>query len=130
MGDAFKIKTEESRGCLVTRLAGEIDLSNASDLEQHLTDLVAKKPVVVDLALVTFMDSTALSALVAAYHRAAGAGTSIRLAAAGGSVRKVLDLTQLTTLLDHHDQVRDAVEAALATSQGEDSDQPADSLES
>lgn len=126
MGDAFKLKTDESRGCLVSRLAGEIDLSNASELERHLTSLVKQAPVVVDLALVTFMDSTALSAVIAAYHRAAAVGTSIRLAGARGPVRKVLDLTQLTTLLDHHERVEDAVEAAVAA---RDSDQRADPVE-
>lgn len=129
MGDTFKLELDEVRGCLVTRLAGEIDLSNASGLERHLTDFVKTAPVVVDLALVTFMDSTALSAMIAAYHRAAAAGTSIRLAGARGPVRKVLDLTRLTTLLDHHDQVADAVDAAVASIEAKGSDQPADSVE-
>ena len=41
-------------------------------------------------------------------------GHTLRLSGAQGQVRRVLEITQLQIVLEHHDDVGDAVEAALS----------------
>jgi hypothetical protein len=42
-------------------------------------------------------------------------GHTLRLSGAHGQVRQVLEITQLQIVLEHHDDVGDAVEAALSS---------------
>ena len=67
---------------VVVSLRGQLDIDTCATLDELLTDLHARDVVriVVDLADVTFCDSTGLSALVVGYHRAAHAGGYLRLA--------------------------------------------------
>jgi anti-sigma B factor antagonist len=118
MSAQLEFHTQDLRGCAIGRPAGEIDLSNAQHLEERLCELIAHSHVVVDLSRVTFLDSTGLSAMIVAYRKGQVEGHSLRLAAAQGTVRRVLEITQLDVVLEHHDDVGDAVEAALSEYDG------------
>jgi anti-anti-sigma factor len=75
-------------------LTGEIDLSNVDSLARALAAApYASDRVVIDLAGVTFLDSTGIAALVVAQRRAVVAGRRLTVANAQGMVRRVLDLT-------------------------------------
>ncbi len=52
----------ERNGCVVVELAGELDLTNAADVERQLEDIVAER-LILDLNRVTFLDSAALHML-------------------------------------------------------------------
>ena len=110
---ACELRIQQLDGCIVVRPAGEIDLSNSDALRGHLDNLVDRGQVVVDLSGVSFLDSTALGALIIVRKRAAGRGTSLHLAGAYGTALKVLQITGLDVHLVHHDHVADALEAAL-----------------
>lgn len=118
MSAQLDFQTQDLRGCTIGRPAGEIDLSNAQLLESHLCSIIDDGHVVVDLSRVTFLDSTALSAIIVAYRKGQLTGHSLRLAGAQGAVRRVLEITQLDVVLEHHDDVGDAVEAALSEFDG------------
>jgi anti-anti-sigma factor len=113
MGAELEFRSQELKGCVISRLAGEVDMTRAGDLEGHLCSVVEQGHVVVDLSRVTFLDSTALGAMIVAYRRANVLGHSVRLAGATGPVRTMLETTRLSAVLEHHDDVGDAVEAAL-----------------
>jgi anti-sigma B factor antagonist len=110
----LQIRVQNANGPAVVRLAGEIDLSNASRLQDQLSVLVEHGHVVVDLSDVTFIDSTGLSAFIVGHRRATAAGTGMHLAGATGTVRRLLELTQLDRHLNHHD----ALDAALQAAEG------------
>lgn len=118
----LELRTQVLGNCLVVHVGGELDLANSATLQQYLVDQLDKQPsdVVVDLTEVSFLDSTALSAFIVAYHKARKAGGGLHLAGATGTARRVLDITQLNVVLDLHDDVDDAIEAALHRS-GDDS---------
>ncbi len=81
-------------------LSGELDLASADDLRDRLTATIELTPVVdVDLPGVTFIDSTVISALVAAHHAAKTAGGRLTLINCTGQVRRVLDITGVLPLL-------------------------------
>jgi stage II sporulation protein AA (anti-sigma F factor antagonist) len=71
-------------------LAGEIDLSNATDMRASLEPLGGR--VLVDLREVSYMDSTGIAVLVATQHRLAAAGGALRLRAPCDFVRRVIEV--------------------------------------
>ncbi|MEV4462747.1 STAS domain-containing protein [Micromonospora echinofusca] len=83
----------------VVALSGEIDMSGADRLDDLLHETIAQAATVqVDLAGLTFIDSTVLSILVGAYHHAADRGVDLTLVNAAGQVRRVLDMTGIMQL--------------------------------
>ncbi|MGW2302488.1 STAS domain-containing protein [Streptomyces sp. NPDC001809] len=70
-------------GATVLTAAGELDHHTAPRLSRALdgTTFEPGRPVVIDLADLTFCDSTGITVLVTAYHRAKTAGTTVTLTA-------------------------------------------------
>ena len=75
-------------------VSGEIDISNASAFAAGLQSAIADsdRPVVLDLAEVTFMDSSGIRELMIVR---ASLGPRLRVAALHRSVRRVLELASL-----------------------------------
>jgi anti-sigma B factor antagonist len=101
---------ERRNGGVVVSLAGELDLYNAEEVRRALLDTLAESPevLVVDLAEVTFIDSTALGVLIEARSRMSDR-SGFRLASPGLEVRRALEVSGL----DRHFAVRDTVADAL-----------------
>jgi anti-sigma B factor antagonist len=68
--------------------------------------------IVIDLAAVTYIDSTALGVILAAQHRLRDAGGWLAVAAATEPVTRMFRATGLTRCLPVHPTVTDAVAAA------------------
>jgi anti-anti-sigma factor len=85
----------------VLAVSGEIDLASAPRLRAEiLRQLEAGRHTTVDLAAVTFMDGSGVSAFVAAQKRAARTGTRLRFCnAEHRSVALVLRLTGADAVL-------------------------------
>ena len=106
-------------GCVVLRVEGEVDVSNAGALGANLRQLVETDHVVVDLTGVGFMDSTGVSALIAATKHAANSGTSLRVAGATRAVMLTLQIVGVDTYLGHEESVADAIAATQTTREAE-----------
>ena len=100
---------ERTDGFVVIRLAGELDLYNASTVREALLACCAEAPerLIVDLSAVKFIDSTALGVLIEARSRLANRRTFL-LAAPGLETRRALEISGL----DRHFAVHDSVEHA------------------
>jgi anti-sigma B factor antagonist len=84
----------------VVALDGECDLAVREELTAALLTAVAgARVVIVDLAAVTFIDSTGVHGLVIAHHAALAAGGRLYVRNAAGPVATVLDLTGVGPLL-------------------------------
>lgn len=81
----------------VLRVAGELDLANAHELDQRLA--LEDCPMLLDLRDVSFMDGSALRVLLRHRDRCAEQGKELRLVAVSRPVRRVLELTDLRDLL-------------------------------
>jgi anti-sigma B factor antagonist len=105
------VGVSDREDAIVVALAGEIDLYNTPAVRTALLEAVGRAPrrLVVDLAEVTFLDSTALGALVEARAKL-GDGGAFVLAAPGLEARRALEVSGL----DRHFAVHDTVESALA----------------
>ncbi len=84
---------------VAVELRGDHDLSTAASLREQLTELVESgRSVIVEVGLVSFMDSTVLGALLGGLRRARERGQEFALVIAEDtdpSVRRVFELTGL-----------------------------------
>ena len=99
----------------VVRLAGELDLYNASAVREALFDACADGPperVVVDLSEVEFLDSTTLGVLIEARTRLPNRDAFL-LAAPGLETRRALQISGLDRHFSIHETVPDALAARL-----------------
>ena len=79
-------------------VSGEMDLAATPELSTVLL-MAATSPgslVVLDLSGVEFVDSTALGTLLKAGAEIEAAGKRLRIVCAGGPVRRLLEMTNLT----------------------------------
>lgn len=84
-------------------LHGELELATVDRLHQHVRrELAADRPprrLVVDLAEVTFCDSTGLGALIEARAAAADRGVCFLAINPSGMTRKIMEVTGLLDML-------------------------------
>jgi anti-sigma B factor antagonist len=98
-------------GSIIVSLAGELDLYNANEVREALIECAGEEPerLVVDMADVRFIDSTALGVLIEARTRLANR-RGFLLAAPGLETRRALEISGL----DRHFSVHGTVDEALA----------------
>lgn len=92
----FSVSVHRSDDALRLRVAGEIDLSNIEALQAEVANALESgesRLVVVDLAEVSFLDSSGISALLKGRRLADDAGKGFRVEGAQGMVREVLTIT-------------------------------------
>jgi stage II sporulation protein AA (anti-sigma F factor antagonist) len=99
-------------GVTVVTVTGEID-HHTSGLLRHA--LAPEEPsqaarTVADLAGVDFMDSSGINALIAAHQAHGATGGRLSLAGVRRPVLRTLEIVGLTTLIDCHPSVREALE--------------------
>jgi anti-sigma B factor antagonist len=83
------------------RLRGELDVHSAPILRARLLDLMAERaPLVLELRVLEFMDSSGLAALLELRSRARQAGWSVRIQGARGRVRELLERTGTLALVE------------------------------
>jgi anti-sigma B factor antagonist len=87
-------------GATVVEARGEVDAYVAPALDEAFDGLHATSTgVVIDLAAVSFMDSTALGALVRAVRRLEDSGRLVRVVLPRGTARRVFELTAVDRIL-------------------------------
>ena len=95
------IETSDRGATVVMAVTGDIDIHTAPQLSERLEALRAegRAAVVVDLAGVNFLDSSALGVLIAAHRELTEAGGGLRLAAPRPQVRKVFAIIRLAEVV-------------------------------
>jgi len=103
----------------VVHVSGELDLATVPALREALLSLItADHPfVVVDLTDVSFIDSTALSALTMAHKRLSDQGGEMRLVMTNPVIREVFEITALDDVLSIYGTVDDAVSSPARATQ-------------
>ncbi|WUT39816.1 STAS domain-containing protein [Streptomyces sp. NBC_00690] len=110
------VVARRDRGALILILSGEFDLDTIAPVTAAFDQaMTGPEAVVVDLAEVSFADSTMVNLLLQA-HRALG--TRFRLAAPSPPVRRLIDLLGLDGVLHLHASVDDALAAGPSTPSG------------
>jgi stage II sporulation protein AA (anti-sigma F factor antagonist) len=89
--------------CIEARVRGELDPATAPELERKLVDVIVEQrpdQVVVDLADLTFMDSSGIKALVRLRAMLVGSGSHLVLQRPRDAVCRVLELAGLRGFFD------------------------------
>jgi anti-anti-sigma factor len=96
-----EVAVEDESETIVVCPEGELDLAVADSFRTALQDAVrrADRAVQVDMAAVTFIDSTALAALIDAWRQARQRDVVLCVLRPAPNVRRVLDITGLDQLL-------------------------------
>jgi anti-sigma B factor antagonist len=83
-------------------LHGEVDVLNVDQVRRALTEALATRPrqIVVDLAELSFIDSTGLGALIFGFQRSRDAGIAFGLRAPSDGVRQILMLSGLLEVVE------------------------------
>ena len=101
----------------VVALAGEVELYTSPRFREVLFKGIdgGARRVILDLALVAFMDSTAIRVLVEGVNRLRPVGGSLAVVGDGGSVRRILEIAGLQRVIELHatrdDALRDTAPA-------------------
>ena len=108
----MKMECTDRNGVVVITLTGEIDLQHSPGLRRQVMDLMLeRRGVLVDLAGVSYIDSSGIACLVEAYQAARRNGTRFVLVAVSAPVMRVLQLARLDKVF----ALAETAEAALAT---------------
>jgi anti-sigma B factor antagonist len=103
------LSTEQADGVAVIRVTGDLDLSTVSAFDAELEQLLTAEHLVVELADCTFIDSSALRALVRAQKLVAGSGGTLALVAPSQPARRVLEIATLDRFVPVFGTVGEAV---------------------
>ncbi|MDQ1513153.1 MAG: anti-sigma factor antagonist [Microbacteriaceae bacterium] len=98
------------KGLAIVRPVGRLNLTSATGMRERVRDLVAEGHirVVIDLAAVSFLDSSGLGALVGGLKSTRQAGGDLRIAAPSEQVRMVLRLTNMDRILPPYGRAEEA----------------------
>jgi anti-sigma B factor antagonist len=104
------VQARDEGPCRILVVTGEIDVATAPAFKRHLLEQIAEghTRLVLDLAGVAFMDSTALGVLVGALTRVRASDGHIALVNVTERVAKVFTITHLTRVFTLHETLEDA----------------------
>ncbi len=100
----------EETGAVIVALEGDVDLQSSPDARKVLLECVArKKPVLVDLSGVGYIDSSGVASLVESLQTARKAGSNLILVAVSEGALRVLQLARLDKVFTICDSVEDGL---------------------
>ncbi|MBG0828244.1 STAS domain-containing protein [Planomonospora sp. ID67723] len=112
-GARLSVDTDAATGGItVMHVRGELDISSAPILRAHLEPLRKQadlRALVMDIAEVSFCDSTGLSELIAAFNHCRTRGAGFALAGARGIMQRLLTITGLRSHLTIFPDVTTAI---------------------
>jgi anti-sigma B factor antagonist len=115
----LQIQQKELNNVVVLELVGRITIGrDCQELEWKVDELskAGKKIIVVDLAKVTFIDSTGLGIFAMCSGKLKSVGGELRLAAPSQPVEQVFKLTKVDSILSIHATTAAAVAAVPSSS--------------
>ena len=96
---------------VILNIEGRMDLNNCAAFVERAEAAMQSSPnLIVNLSRATFLDSSAMGALVALANRARAAGGSLRLAAAPAEIARTLTLVRLDQFFDIYHDVESAMD--------------------
>ncbi len=100
----------EENDAIIVALEGDVDLQSSPEARTVLLDCVAKKkPVLVDLSGVGYIDSSGVASLVESLQTARKSGGNVILVAVSEGALRVLQLARLDKVFTICDTVEDGL---------------------
>ena len=114
MGELLSLNIQAGSHGKTIRVVGEIDLESAPELRRCFRSHAGDAVLTVDLADVAFLDSTAISVLIAEHKRRVAAGEELIVTGSSPMALRLFELTGVDQVLDlDGDSRRDGLERQL-----------------
>ncbi|MBN8219047.1 MAG: STAS domain-containing protein [Spirochaetes bacterium] len=109
----MEIKTRVVDGIVILDIDGEIDLYNAPEIKGTIKQQMdgGHKKIIVNLENVSYIDSSGIGALISSLSNLKKIGGGLKIMHVYDSVRKVFELTKLTSFFEIYDSEDEAVAA-------------------
>lgn len=110
----LKHSVRESQGVTVVDLKGKITIGSG---DEQLREIVhaqldaGKKKILLNCEGITFIDSTGIGELVAAYTKAKNRGGTLALLKLTARLQELMEMTQLMTIFDTYEDEGEALQA-------------------
>lgn len=106
----MKIQTQRQGAITVIRPDGAMIEADADQLKLVLVDHATANlgRVVLDMELVTFIDSRGLEVLVEVTEELQNSGQALKICSANKTLREVMELTEVSNLFEHFEDVNSA----------------------
>lgn len=103
---SFALRTENRGAVTVLHLAGELDMGTAPELESAVEALVEadRSRLLLQLAELEFCDSAGLNSFIRGDRRCRRQGGWLRITAARGHVKRVVELSGIDEVLVYRDE--------------------------
>lgn len=100
-------------GRKVLDVAGEIDVYTAPQFKEAVNGILAggQKDLLINMAAVTYMDSSGFGTLLSATKRLRPRGGTVSLIKCSSAIDRILRITRLNTIFGTYDSVDEALEA-------------------
>lgn len=107
------VRIDRVDGDVVLAVSGEVDINGATELKRAFDEIAGHGgKVVIDLLLVSFMDSMGLGTLIEGRNRLESDGAAVLLVSDNGPVGRLLALTKLDESFPVFDSVASARDAS------------------
>lgn len=112
-GIRLETNTHEIDGFMVLDVAGEIDVYTAPQFKEAVNQIIntGQKDLVIDLAQVTYMDSSGFGTLLSATKRLRPEGGTVNLVGSNSAIDRMLRITRLNTVFGTFPTIEDALGA-------------------
>lgn len=109
----MEIEKRENNDIQILDVNGEIDLYNAPEIKDLINKLIEEKKysVIINLDRVSYIDSSGIGALISSLSNLKKYQGGLKIINVSGSVRKVFELTKLTSFFEIYDNEQDAIAA-------------------
>ncbi|MFN3660579.1 MAG: STAS domain-containing protein [Brevinematales bacterium] len=109
----MEINRRETGDVVIFDIKGEIDLYNAPEIKEKIKDEINKGKVniIINLDKVSYIDSSGIGVLISSLSNLKKVGGTMKLINVYASVRKVFELTKLTSFFEIYDSEADALAA-------------------
>lgn len=104
--------TKKTKGDIVIlEIVGEIDLYNAPEIKDIISKLIEERSynVIIDLEKVSYIDSSGIGALISSLSNLKKYHGGLKIINVYASVRKVFELTKLTSFFEIYDSEEEAI---------------------
>lgn len=107
------VEVQTVQGVAVVVLKGDVDLQFSPKVRKALLQCLSEKQdVLVDMADVSYIDSSGIATLIEAFQGARKAGTRFGLAGVSASAMRVLQLARLDKVFSVHPSIEEALKGA------------------
>ena len=107
----MEISQREADKVVILDIQGEIDLYNAPEIKDTMQKLIEaqKYSIIINLEKVSYIDSSGIGALISGLSNLKKYQGSLKIINVYASVKKVFELTKLTSFFEIYDSEEEAI---------------------